>query len=189
MAYTTTAAVKTYLGITGAGDDSLIATLIAAAQEVIDIYCRRTFEAAADSTRYFDYAPDVIDDADLWLDDDLCAITTVTNGDSVVVAADERTTVPKNDAPYYLIRLLSDSGVTWTYDTEWMDAITILGRWAYSVTAPVDVAQACVRLTSFYFRAKDAPLTDVTAIEAGTVIKTPGMPLDVKAILGPYRKP
>ena len=189
MAYTTTGAVKAYLGIAEATDDALLTTLINAAQEVIDIYCRRTFEAEADTTRYFDYSPECIQGPDLWLDADLCSITTVTNGDAVVVATGERTTVPRNDTPYYKIRLLSDSGVTWTYDDEWMGAISVTGKWAYSEDAPPDIAQACVRLASFYYRAKDSPLTDVTAIEAGTVIRTPNMPADVKIILDPYRKP
>ena len=163
--------------------------MIAAAQAAIDKHCRRTFEASADSTRYFDYSEETIEGSDLWIDEDLCAITTVTNGDSVVVAANERTTVPRNETPYYLIRLLSDSGVTWTYDAEWMDAISVVGRWSYSTEAPDDIAWACVRWAAFKFRAKDSPLTDVTAIEAGTVIKTPGIPADVKKDLIPYVKP
>ena len=189
MAYTTVAEVKQYLGIAEATDDALLRAMIAAAQKAIDLYCRRTFEADTDSTRYFDYSEEYIDGYDLWLDEDLCAITTVTNGDGVVVASNERTTVPRNETPYYKIRILSDADVYWTYDDEWMDAISIVGRWAYSTEAPADVAQACVRLASNYFRAKDAPLTDVTAIEAGVVIKTPGMPADVKMMLRPYVKP
>jgi len=189
MAYTKPGALKRYLGISESTDDELLREMIAAAQKAIDNHCRRTFEADADSTRYFDYSPDCIEGLDLWLDVDLCAITTVTNGDSVVVASNERTTVPRNEAPYYKIRLLSDSGVTWTYDSEYMDAISVVGRWSYSTTAPDDIAQACVRLASVYFRGKDSPLTDVTAIEAGVVIKTPGIPADVKMMLRPYVKP
>ena len=189
MAYVTVADVKRYLGISEDSDDDLLYELIAAAQKAIDLYCRRTFEASADSTRYFDYSPQCVDGYDLWLDEDLCAITTVTNGDSEAVASDEYTTLPKNDSPYYAIRILSDSGVYWTYSDEWMDAITIVGRWAYSTTAPDDIKQACKRLAAFYYRQKDAPLSDVTAIEAGTVISTPGIPTDVRMILRTYVKP
>ena len=189
MAYTTPGAVKAYLGISEATDDELITSLISAAQLAIDSHCHRTFEASADSTRYFDYSSEYIDGAWLYLNDEIASITTVTNGDSNEVTSAQYTTWPKNETPYSRIRILSNSGKTWTYTSEWMDAISITGRWAYSTTAPADVAQACIRLASFYYRAKDAPLTDVTAIEAGTVIRTPGLPSDVKAILSGYRKP
>ena len=186
MAYCTATDVKNYLGISGASDDTLLGTLVSAAQQAIDMFTRRTFEASADATRYFDYSSEYIDGPDLLLDDDLCAITTVTNGDSVVVASDERTTVPRNKTPYYVIRLLSDSGVTWTYDDEWMGAISVVGRWAYSTTAPADIKQACIRLAAYMYRQKDAQMYDVTAIEAGVVVRPFGMPPDIKAMLQPY---
>ena len=192
MAYIDVISVRQYLDIEGVSDDPLIGDLIDAAQAAIDKYCRRTFEASADSTRYFDYSDEYIDPDDsamLWLDADLCAITTVTNGDSVVVASGERTTIPRNGTPYYGIRLLSDSGITWTYSDEWMDAIIVVGRWAYSTDAPDDIVQACRRLAAFYYRQRDQQMMDVTAIEAGVVLAPVGVPADVRRILAPYVKP
>ena len=189
MAYTDVISVRQYTDIDAAADDALIGDLIDAAKAEIDKYCRRTFEASADSTRHFDYSSEYIEDDTLWLDTDLCAITTVTNGDSVVVASGERTTIPRNSTPYYGIRLLSDSGVTWTYDDEWMDAIIIVGRWAYSTTAPDDIVQACRRLTSFMYRQRDQQMMDVTAIEAGVVLAPVGIPADVRRILNPHVRP
>jgi hypothetical protein len=190
VAYTSVADLKAYLGITEADDDSLLAAAISAAQTAIDGYCHRTFEASADSTRYFDYSSENIDGNWLYLDDEIASITTVTNGDSTEVTSSQYTTWPRNETPYTRIRILSNSGITWTYTDEWMDAISVTGKWAYSTTAPNTVVQACLRLASFYFRAKDSPLTDVTAIEAGTVIRTPGIPQDVRALLdNGYRKP
>ena len=189
MAYTDTMAVRQYLEISGASDDVLIDGMINAAQAAIDMYCRRTFEADTDSTRYFDYSDEYVDGLTLWLDADLCSITTVTNGDSVVVASGERTTIPRNGTPYYGIRLLSDSGITWTYSDEWMDAIIVVGRWAYSTDAPDDIVQACRRLAAFYYRQRDQQMMDVTAIEAGVVLAPVGVPADVRRILAPYVKP
>ena len=189
MAYTDTMAVRQYLEISGASDDVLIDGMINAAQAAIDMYCRRTFEADTDSTRYFDYSDEYVDGLTLWLDADLCSITTVTNGDSVVVATGERTTIPRNSTPYYGIRLLSDSGVTWTYDAEWMDAISIVGRWAYSTDAPNDIVHACKRLASFYYKQRDQQMFDVTAIEAGVVIAPVGIPADIRRILNPHVRP
>ncbi len=190
MAYTTVGAVKRYLGISESTDDELLSELIAAAaQTAIDGFCRRSFEASADSTRYFHARDDVADSGMvLWLDEDLAQITTVTNGDGVAVGTSEYTTIPRNEVPYYKLRILASSSKAWTYTSDPEDAISIAGRWAYSTTAPDDIVQACTRYTAFMYRAKDAPLTDVTAIEAGTVIRTPGMPADVKSILMPYRK-
>jgi hypothetical protein len=190
MAYTTVSDVKLYLGITEDGDDALIKLLIDAAQKAIDGYCHRTFEATADSTRYFDYSSEFVDGAWLILNDEICSITTVTNGDNVEVTSAQYTTWPRNTTPYTRLRILSNSGKYWTYTDEWMDAISIAGRWAYSTAADDNIKQACTRLASFYYRQKDSPLTDVTAIEAGTVIRTPGIPSDVKMILdNGYKKP
>jgi len=190
MAYTDIGAVKRYLGISESTDDELIGELIAAAQTQIDGYCHRTFEAEKDSTRYFDYSREYIAGSDLILNDEICSITTVTNGDGVAVASNEYTTVPRNETPYTRIRILSNSGKQWQYTDEWMDSISVTGKWAFSESADDAIARACTRLTAFKFRAKDAPLTDVTAIEAGTVIKTPGIPADVRLILdNGYRKP
>jgi hypothetical protein len=186
MAYCTISDVKSYLDIDSDADNTLIGELVEASQQMIDQFTRRTFEAEADTTRYFDYSEECIDGYDLLLDADLCDITTVTNGDSVVVASGERTTLPRNDTPYYAIRLLSDSGVVWTYDDEWMDAISVVGKWAYSETAPNDVKRAAVRMASYMYRQKDAQMYDVTAVEAGVVVKPLGIPLDVRMILKPY---
>jgi hypothetical protein len=188
MAYTTAAAVKTYLGITGSGDDTLITGLIAAAKVSIDRYCNRTFEVSVDSTKYYDAIGEHIRGNTLYLDDEIASITTVTNGDGVEVTSGQYTTLPRNETPYTAIRLLSNSGIVWTYSTEWMDAIEITGKWAYSTTASDGIAQACVRLASFMYRQKDAQLMDVTAIEAGVVLAPVGIPADVRTILNTYRR-
>ena len=186
MAYTTAAAVKTYLGISGTGDDTLLGTLVARAQAAIDRYCNRTFEASAASIRYFDALGPHIDGPVLYLDRDLCAITSVTNGDGATVTA--YVTLPRNDTPYYALKLKTTAGVLWTYSTDWEKAIAINGKWSFSESAPADIVQAADRLTAFYYRQKDAPLQDVTAIEAGVVIKPLAFPDDVRALLAPYRR-
>jgi len=89
MSYCTVTDVKTYLNTTTAGDDLLIGDLIDSAQEAIDNYTHRTFEASADTTHYFD--DDNLDgDGDtLILDGDLCAITSITNGDGDTVTTSD----------------------------------------------------------------------------------------------------
>ena len=80
MGYTTAAICKLYMGITTATDDTLIGTLIVRAQAMVDSYTHRTFEASADSTKFFNSRFDVYGRT-LYFSDGLEAatITTITN--------------------------------------------------------------------------------------------------------------
>jgi hypothetical protein len=186
--YVTVSTVKRYLGITATTDDVLIAELIAAAQGLIEQYTGRVFEAGTDSTRYFDAVRD-IDGATLYLDYDLCAITTVTNGDSVAVSSSEYTTRPRNATPYYAIQILPSAAKTWTYTTDHEDAISIVGRWAYSTAPSADIRQACTRLSAYLYRQKDNANDLDRALVVGNATVLPGqIPEDIRVLLRPYRR-
>jgi hypothetical protein len=188
MAYTTNTAVKSLLGISGAGDDTLITTLVTRAQAWIESFCDQVFEAAADSTRKFDAIRDV-DGLTLHLDYPLAAITSITNGDGATVASTEYVTEPRNRTPYHRIKLLDSKGKYWTYTTDPENAISIAGKWAYSTAAPADIVQACERLAAYMYRQKDSQVFDVTAdAETGAVTIPKGMPPDVRQMLLPYRR-
>lgn len=192
MVYCTNELVKTYLGVTAAGDDDLIDDLIDRAQAAIDRHTNRTFEAAADTTRNFTVGDDT-DGPELYLDEDLCAITTVTtdaDGDVDTLTANvDYVTVPRNTTPYYALKILSGSSYSWTYTTEPENGITVLGRWAWSTAAPDDIVHACVRLAAYYYQQKDAQVFDTVAVpDAGVITIPQGIPADVKLILAPYRK-
>ena len=190
MAYCTVPEVKLYLGTTTSNDDELIKSLIPRAQAAIDSHCARTFEALADTTRYFDAITDV-DGITLCLDDDLAAITTITNGDGVAVSSGNYVTEPRNSTPYYAIRLKSSANIAWESDSNGdpENAVSIVGRWAYSTEAPDDIVHACIRLSAFYYRQKDAQVFDTTATpELGVITVPKGIPSDVKRILEPYRR-
>jgi len=67
--------------------------------------------------------------------------------------------------------------------------VYISGKWSYSSSAPDDIVHACVRLSAYYFRQKDAQVFDVTAIpDAGVITMPQGIPADVKLMLEPYRR-
>ena len=191
MAYCTLDDIKTYLGVTTDDDNVLLFSCISRAQQTIDTHCRRVFEATADSTKYLDAVEDVDGDT-LYLTSagELCAITLITNGDSTVLAETDYVTQPRNATPYYAIRLLASSGHTWTYNDDHENAITIVGKWAYSVSAPADVEQACLRLATVYYRQKDTTADIERPLLAGdgTIVMPQTMPADVKALLSPYRK-
>jgi hypothetical protein len=192
MAYTTLANLKAYAGVTETGDDALLLQLIDRAQQQIDSYCGRTFESSADATRYFTVGEDTDGDT-LYLDEDLCQITSiVTDADAtspVTLATTEYVTSPRNRTPYFAIRILSSSENIWTYTTDAENGIEVTGRWAWSVSAPDDIVHACTRLAAYYYKQKDAGVFDTTAIPDAGVIQVPqGIPQDVKIILSNYRK-
>lgn len=191
MAYTATATVKTLLGISDSDDDTLIGTLLAQAQEMIDVYCARTFEASANTSRTFDSDRDV-DGATLYLDEDLASINSITNGDGDVLTTSEYTTEPRNRTPYYAIRLLPSSGVYWqanstTKDTE--DAITISGKWAYSTSAPAGIVRATEELTVLLYRQRDTS-SDLnrTVIAGNATILPAGLSSETVRYLNSLRK-
>jgi hypothetical protein len=193
VGYITTTAFKQYRGITGTSTagDALIVALIARAQAQVERYTGRVFQAPTTAaTHWFDAVRDVSDDRrTLYLDDDLCAITTITNGDGDTVATTHYVPEPRHNAPYRSIRLTALADAHWTYDDAPEDAITVLGRWGYATTAPEDVQQATIRLAAYMYAQKDASTFDVTVMgDWGAMTVPQGMPKDVREILEPYRR-
>ncbi len=190
MSYLTVNDLKAYLNITESTDDNLLVTLIAAAQKAVESHTRRVFEASADAIRYFTVGVDT-DGATLLLDRDLCAITSIiTNADStspITLATTEYFTKPRNHTPYYEIVIAGSSGQSWRYASDAEAGIKVTGKWAYSLTAPADIVQACRRLAGYAYKQRDAQVFDVTAFpDQGQIIIPKGMPQDVKILLAPY---
>lgn len=199
MAYTTLAAVKAELGIpTGTTtDDTLLSAYITTAQRIIEaprpLGTGRVFEASGDTTRVLDAPAQPSSDPEgpsylLLLTDagDLCSITTVVNGDGTTVSGSDYVTVPRNRAPYYGIQLKRNAGLTWTYDEDPEGAISITGKWAYSATAPADIARAALRLVVWMYRAKDnAGADQATQTEQGLILPS-RMPKDVRETIESY---
>ena len=194
MAYTTAALCKTYMGITTATDDTLIGTLIVRAQAMVDSYTHRTFEASADSTKFFNSRLDVYGRT-LYFSDGLEAatITTITNGDAtVIVVTTDCTTLPANGTPIYGLQMLASSSKIWQMtnagDNE--RAISVLAKWAYSLTAPDDIVAATIRLVAFLYRQREsnADLDRAVSVGDGMVLLPGRLPADIAAILEPYRR-
>lgn len=190
MAYCSVANLKEYLGITTSTDDGLLTDLIASADRIIDTDTGRTFEAIEDSTHYFDAYADVEGDT-LYLDTDLCEITSITNGDGTSISVSHYVTEPRNRTPYFAIKLKASSSKQWVAasngDRE--NAITVVGKWAYSASAPDDIVQASKRLAAYLYRQKDNANDLDRAIVAGNSTVLPSsLPSDLKQILRAYRK-
>ena len=190
MAHASTDDLKTYLGIDSTTDDTLLGSLLTRASDAIDRYCGRRFVAESE-TRYFEDDALDPDGVTLYLDDDLCSVTTITNGDSdsTSIATTEYFLMPRHGGPpYYAIRMKSSSTYQWEVDED--DWIEIAGYWGWAdTTAPDDIIHAAIRLAAYYYHQKDSATYDVQAFpEAGMMTIPKGMPEDVKIVLGPYRK-
>ena len=175
--YATLAEFKLYKKITTTDTDrdSVIEDIIEGASRDIDREVGRTFYARTE-TRYFDVP---IDNSRLLrVDDDLLAITTLTNGDSNTIAATEYNLVPKNVAPYYGIRLKSGSAYYWNMDSSGNteDVISIAGTWGWSSTAPNDIRQLCLAMSlNDYKKRFGEGQQSATITAAGVVLSSPGM--------------
>ena len=196
MAYLTVAALKTYLGIQSSADDSLLADIVHEAQHVVEDYCNRTFEAAADTTRYYN-ALDIryggrVDafQNTLELDVDLCQLTTVVNGNGDTIPNNALVLLPTNFVPSYAIKIKMNTAYVWTYIGTPDTAIVVTGRFAYSITCPVPIRAATRRLAGYMYRAKDNTAeTDRSIMSAdGVSIAAPAIPTDVTRMLEPYRR-
>ena len=144
--YATLAEFKAWktVGSTDAGDDAVIEQCIEAASRYIDNETGRTFYARSE-TRYYD----AVGGRTLMLDDDLLAITTLTNGDDIEIASTEYNLWPKNDPPYSEIKLKASSSTLWQMDSDGnVEAvIDVEGTWGYVATAPHDIRQVCLMIT------------------------------------------
>lgn len=196
MAYATSALVKTYLSITSSSDDTLIGNLVTRAQAMIDRYTHRTFEASADSTKYFDSIRDVRGYLLMFGREGLelaTVPTTVTNGDTVVLVNNTDFVVaPTNTAPYYGLEMLQSSSNVWTYTNpgNHQRAISIVGKWAYSTVAPDDIVAATIRLVAFLYRQREsnADLDRAVSVGDGMVLLPGKLPADIASILEPFRR-
>lgn len=194
--YCSAADVKVYLGITGVTDDTLLTNLIARAQKDIEVYTGWVFKCAADTTRHFTVGEDTEGNS-LWFDCELCQLAStnpvMNDADGIspiaLVRDTDFVTQPRNTIPWYGIKLLTSTSISWEYTVDPETGITVTGRWAYSITPPDDILHACIRLASYFYRQKDSQVFDVTAIpDAGVMTIPQGIPPDVRMILDNYKK-
>lgn len=192
MAYISVSDAKSYIGgLEGTGDDALIGLIIEGAEKFIETYTGRVFEVDADSTRTFDAIEDVFSRT-LVLDMDLCSITTVvTDADDgasgTTITSAEYVTIPRNDAPYYAIKLLASSTNEWTYTDDPEAGIEITGKWGYSETPPYDIKAALKDIVKNIYRSRDAN-ADTAILSSGMVITANDIPKLTLRTLQAYRR-
>lgn len=185
---------KAYAGVTDSSVDALLFDFLNRATRIIDSHCRRRFVAAADSTRRFHALRDVRG-LKLRLDQDLASVTSIVNGNGQTVTAAQYVLLPTNAAgdgkPYYAIQLKATAGIAWEWNDDPEEAIAVTGRWAYCVTPPDDIVQACVRLAHYLDKQKNSAgdLDRPVFLGGSTTLLPSRLPRDIEDMLSPYVRP
>jgi hypothetical protein len=193
MAYTTTAELKAYMNITASSDDTQLGYAVTRAQAMVDLATHRTFEAAADTTRtytplLFNDGGDLMDYDTLYLSADLYQLTSITNGDGTAVSLSDVVLLPSNVKPAYGIKIKRGVNVSWTHTTTPENSVSVVGRFAYSLTAPAEIVAATLRIAAYLYRQREGtPDSDRAILSAdGMVLAAPQIPKDIQTILKPY---
>jgi hypothetical protein len=196
VSYPDVAEIKAWIGI-GAGtttDDALLTVLRTQAIGYIEgpAGAGRTFYVAADTTRRFDAEKDVelSDRRTLYLWDDLAALTSVTNGDGESISLSDLVTEPRNTGPFYALTIKRSSSQVWTWDDAPENAISVTGKWGYSVTPPADIALTLKLLVAYFYRRRatsgDADRNMIG--EGGVIIAPATVPKELRAVVEGYRR-
>lgn len=182
MSYVELEDLKRELKINGTSDDLLLSDKLHAAQEAIEAYCQRRFEAI-EATRYYSAAD--LHGGRLWLDDDLLTVTTLLNGDGNTLTSGYYRLHPRNSGPYHAIGLLNTA--YWTFSTD--GEIAVAGTWGYSASPDYLIQQATLWLASYFYHLKDSQVFDVTATpELGQITIPKGMPQQLVVHLTSLRR-
>jgi hypothetical protein len=157
MLYATLADLREYLGLAASqtADDALLARLLRQSARSLEQYCGRRFDARQEerlldyplppASRFAfgsysadDFAALMSAAADthagrLRLDDDLLAVTAITNGDGTTLASSSYVLEPANLSPSSAVRLKSGSGARWQpgSDGSREQVISVTGVWGY----------------------------------------------------------
>lgn len=207
MAYVTIEEVMQEMDILSEDvDEVLLQRKIDSAQNIIENVTNRRFEASADETRLIDCIEgETVDGRTLFIPYDICEITTILNGDedNTEVTVDEYVTEPRlrtvsggssvmpavHDAwPWYAVRLKFSANKSWDYTDDQEEAISITGRWAFSITPPAAIKDATIRLSDWLYHQKDN-LDDREENTTGTdgiLLMMSDLPSDVQSRLMRY---
>ena len=179
-AYPTVAEVKTYLSASAATDDAVITQIVNGVVDFVERYCGHKFiEAAAQTIYVSPEYPNVLGRHRRVLlvrDYDLVSVTTLTNGDAVVVASTDYRLLPLDGPPYFMIELDADSGLYWWRGSDGAGVVTIVGTTGWKTDAVPDaiflgILEFCKHVYKTRSSGGEGP---VTLTARGGVIIPPG---------------
>jgi hypothetical protein len=125
--YATLAQIRAYLNVTDTADDTKLQSYLAWASRRIDKHChgRRFYPRIA--TLEFDYQRDP---QNIYVNEDLLAVTTLTIDDTSIAAADYKL-YPLNKYPKHRIALLLNQSNVFTYSSTPQATVDVAGTWGY----------------------------------------------------------
>jgi hypothetical protein len=189
MAYPTDAQVKTWLNISGSGEDALITLINTGAKAYVERYCNRVFEAASSTKNFPIRKPYVSADRRvLSLFQDLASLTSVTNGDGVAFTVATELELHPVDAPYYQIRIKPTSGKV--FQTTNDARIAVVGTWGLAATCPADIFMAILDLCQMQYLARmTGSAGAVQQIgQQGLIAQPAAIPATITDVLDAYKR-
>lgn len=196
MAYPTLAQFKVERGVSDTTEDTSLTQKLNAAIAFVERECGRVFVAASRTVTFNCRRPFVSPDKlTLNLFQDLVSVTTLTNGDGVVISSTYYELLPYSKGlttalPFHQIRLLDWSGYRFAASTTG-GGIAVAGSWGYSAACPADVFQAIMDLAGYLYRQRSSGQSGpVQVVNRGTALATEAgkLPESVLAVIQSYRR-
>jgi len=154
MTYPSVAQCKVYMNITDGGDDTTIAQVLADSIAQVERETLRTFVASAQTRNYRAVAPYVTQRKTmLTMKEDLVSVTSLTNGDGVVIAASDYQLLPVKGAPFYQIWLLPSASVVFNIGSDGT-LIALAGSFGFSAACPGDIFRVILELTDMGYASR-----------------------------------
>lgn len=179
-------------------DDTVLERIIEDVSRRIDGHCARQFFVSGSAARYYSVPEDGA--RELWLDDDLYGLTSITNGDGAAVASGQYYLWPRNAAAKAVIILAEAGSTAWEPDASGNTeaVITVSGSWGYVDRAGTDARavrivgatrRAAVLWAVDEYKNRFGAASQVTTVTAArALLSQDGVPAAVANILEPYRR-
>lgn len=188
MAYPTLADLKTWMGVPDGTQDTPLTTANAAAIALIERETRRKFVAAA-ATRNFRVQDPWVKRNNQVLNTfhEFTALTTLTNGDGVVITGAQYWLWPPEGPPYDQIELVPSAGLVFNDAASTTGRIAVNATWGFSADVPDDLRLAMLELgRALYESSKQGQGGQVVEVAKGFQVIPAGLPQMVYAIVSNY---
>jgi hypothetical protein len=170
-----------------ANDNTFIDSVLTDASRMIDGETGRQFYIST-GTHYYNYTPD----REIFFDNDVVSVISVTNGDGTIVPSTEYNLFPLNGSPKYSISLKFYSTYFWLEDDDgnWEGVISIVLTQGYTATVPADIELACLIIAVALYRQRNgkSPIEGGFVTPQGTILLPGGIPKTAAQILARYKK-